>query len=135
MSRPSADVPANFKESANFTPAQPGDALAKGKWWEVYQDPQLNSLEEQIAVSNQTLKAAQAQFLQARAAVRVTPVEFLSDHVRQPGNLTHRAVAPTNPFSLPPKCGLTTISVLPVDVSYEADVWGRVRRTVEAEPL
>src|SRR5271166_4738874 len=59
--RPAAEVPANYKESASFAPAQPGDANAKGKWWEVYQDTQLNSLEEQIAVSNQTLKAAQAQ--------------------------------------------------------------------------
>ncbi len=90
--RPSADVPANYKESASFTAAQPGDAIAKGKWWEVYQDPQLNSLEEQIAVSNQTLKAAQAQFLQARAAVRVSRSSLYPTATGQPGDLTHRAI-------------------------------------------
>ena len=61
--RPAADVPADYKESANFKTAQPSDASAKGKWWEVYGDPQLDALEEQVSVSNQSLKAAQAQFV------------------------------------------------------------------------
>ena len=59
------ETPQNFKE------AQPSDQIAKGKWWEIYDDPQLNDLEEQIVVSNQTLKAEQAQFAAARAAVRI----------------------------------------------------------------
>ena len=129
--RPSADVPANYKESANFTAAQPGDAIAKGKWWEVYQDPQLSSLEEQIAISNQTLKAAQAQFLQARAAVRVSrsnlyPTASGSLAISRTGQSTNKPL-----FS---STGAKDYNdfLLPVDVSYEADVWGRVRRTVEA---
>ncbi len=71
--RPTAEVPTNFKETpANWKQAQPSDAIAKGKWWEIYQDPQLDALEEQIDVSNQSLKAAQEQFAQARAALRIT---------------------------------------------------------------
>src|SRR5580692_6522027 len=58
--RPTADVPSDFKENANWKTVQPGDETAKGKWWEVYQDPQLNELEEKVDVSNQSLKAAQA---------------------------------------------------------------------------
>ncbi|MGB0037027.1 MAG: hypothetical protein WBP79_16280, partial [Candidatus Acidiferrales bacterium] len=68
--RPTAEVPGTYKEIGNWKPAQPSDSASKGKWWETYQDPQLNALEEQINVSNQNLKAAEAQFAQARAAVR-----------------------------------------------------------------
>src|SRR5208337_5291067 len=49
--RPTTDVPSDYKESGNFKQAQPSDAIAKGKWWEIYSDPQLNALEEQISVS------------------------------------------------------------------------------------
>src|SRR3984885_8052279 len=77
--RPSTDVPADYQESADFKAAHPSDEIAKGKWWEVYGDPQLNSLEEQVTVSNQTLKEAQAQFLEARAAVRVARAGFFPD--------------------------------------------------------
>jgi outer membrane protein TolC len=70
--RPTTPAPPQFKElPPNWKPAEPSDQLAKGNWWEIFQDPQLNALEEQINVSNQTLKAAQAQFEQARAAVRI----------------------------------------------------------------
>src|ERR1039458_9430200 len=65
--RPNAEVPSDYKESENWKTAQPSDEIAKGKWWEVYGDPQLNALEEQVSLSSQTLKAAQAQCLQARA--------------------------------------------------------------------
>src|SRR5271167_1219328 len=68
--RPAATVPESYKENANWQAAQPSDASLRGKWWEIFDDPALNSLEEQVGVSNQTLKAAQDQFLQARAAVR-----------------------------------------------------------------
>src|ERR1700726_4795263 len=70
--RPTADAPAGYKEAdSEFKQAEPRDQIAKGKWWEIYDDPRLNSLEERISVSNQTLKAQQAQFAEARAALRV----------------------------------------------------------------
>ena len=129
--RPAADVPADYKENANFRPAQPSDAIGKGKWWEVYQDPQLNSLEEQIAVSNQTLKAAEAQFIQARAAVRVTRSNLFPTAT---GSL---AISRVGQSANKPLFSSTETKdyndfVLPVDVSYEADIWGRVRRSIEA---
>jgi len=57
-------APVAFKESPpeGFKQAQPSDALQKGKWWEIYEDPALNALEEQVSVSNQNLMAAEAQF-------------------------------------------------------------------------
>src|SRR5580693_9783037 len=74
--RPSTEVPADYQESADFKAARPSDEIAKGKWWEVYGDPQLNALEEQVTVSNQTLKEAQAQFAEARAAITVNRAAY-----------------------------------------------------------
>ncbi len=131
--RPSTEVPPAYKEQASpgFTAAQPADALAKGKWWEIYADPELNSLENQVAAANQSLKAAQAQFAQARAAVQVVRAAYYptvsggasASRIRQSQD---KAVVSTaskinyNDFQLP------------IDASWEPDVWGRVRRTVEA---
>ena len=70
-SKPAAPTPPGYKEvPPDWKTAQPNDQIARGKWWEIFQDPQLNALEEQINVSNQNLKAAEAQFRQARALVR-----------------------------------------------------------------
>jgi NodT family efflux transporter outer membrane factor (OMF) lipoprotein len=131
-SRPATVAPPEYKElPENWKTAQPNDQMAKGKWWEVFGDAQLNALEEQINVSNQTLKAAQAQFEQARAVVRINRsnlyptvtagVSVTRNH--QSINRPNGRLAPANTY---------TDLQLPVDAAYEADVWGRVRRTVEA---
>src|SRR5580704_11651328 len=76
-SRPSAPTPTDYKETPpNWKTAQPADQTLKGKWWEIYQDPQLNALEEKVNISNQSLKAAQAQFAQARATVRYNRADY-----------------------------------------------------------
>lgn len=131
-SRPATAAPPDYKElPQNWKTAQPSDQITKGKWWEVFQDSQLNGLEGQINVSNQTLKSAQAQFEQARALVRVNRSEqypyvtagMSATRNHQSGNRPSGRLAPTNTY---------TDLQLPVDASYEADVWGRVRHTVEA---
>jgi NodT family efflux transporter outer membrane factor (OMF) lipoprotein len=130
--RPTAEVPADFKEApSNWKTAQPSDALAKGKWWEVYDDPQLNALEEQVSVSNQNLKAAQARFLQARAAVRVTRSAYFPTISAGPGVSTLRQSQDKALFGITSPVNYNDF-LLPIDVSYEPDVWGRVRRSVEA---
>jgi NodT family efflux transporter outer membrane factor (OMF) lipoprotein len=130
--RPTTDVPSDYKEAASeFKQAEPRDQIAKGKWWEIYDDPRLNSLEERISVSNQTLKAQQAQFVEARAALRVAraqlyPTVSASLSASRTGQSQNRAL-----FSNPARQVYNDFS-LPFDVSYEPDVWGRVRRLVEA---
>ena len=126
--RPTAEVPADYKDAADWKTARPSDEIAKGKWWEIYQDQQLNSLEEQIAVSNQNLKAAEAQFAQARAALKVTQSGLFptvtgalsGSHFHQSSNRATGSATDYSDYDLP------------VDASYEPDVWGRVRREVEA---
>src|SRR5580700_6723506 len=64
------EAPNSFKESNQWQPARPADQASRGNWWEVFGDPDLNKLEEQVAGSNQNLKVAEARFHEARAAIR-----------------------------------------------------------------
>jgi len=130
--RPAAPAPPQYKElPPAWKAAQPNDQVAKGKWWEVFEDEQLNKLEEQINVSSQTLKAAQAQFEQARAIVRINRSN-LYPSVTAGVNVTRSHQSTNRPNGrLSPASNYTDLQ-LPVDASYEADVWGRVRRAVEA---
>jgi NodT family efflux transporter outer membrane factor (OMF) lipoprotein len=130
--RPTAPAAPQYKETPpNWKTAQPSDQAAKGKWWEVFQDAQLNALEEQINVSNQTLKAAEAQFDQARQLVRVNRASYYptitagvaASRVRASTARPNGQFISANPY---------TDLLLPVDLSYEVDVWGRVRHTVQA---
>jgi len=68
--RPPAEVPPAYKEVGNWKVARPNEQKLGGNWWEIFQDPQLNALEQQVNISNQNLKAAQAVYTQARALVR-----------------------------------------------------------------
>ena len=131
-SRPSAPVPTDYKETPqNWKPAQPADQTLRGKWWEIYQDPQLNALEEKINISNQSLKAAQAQFEQARATVRYNRADYYPT-VTAGVSATRERLSRNRPLAITSGVTTTNDLVIPVDMSYEPDVWGRVRRTVEA---
>jgi NodT family efflux transporter outer membrane factor (OMF) lipoprotein len=130
--KPTAPAPPEYKElPPNWKTAQPSDQVAKGKWWEVFHDSQLNSLEEQVNVSNQTLKAAQAQFEQARAIIRINrSAQFPSVTAGVSG--TRNKLSRNRPNgNLSTTTSFTDLQI-PVDASYEVDLWGRVRKTVEA---
>jgi NodT family efflux transporter outer membrane factor (OMF) lipoprotein len=130
--RPAAPAPPEYQEvPPNWKTAQPSAELAKGKWWEIFQDPQLNGMEERINVSNQTLKAAQMQFEQARAVVRINRAD-LYPTVSAGVSVTQERLSQNRPNgALVSKNNYTDLQ-LPVDVSYEPDVWGRVRHVVQA---
>ena len=117
--------------SAHWKSAQPGDHVTRGKWWEIFEDANLDALEDQIDVSNQNIAQAEAQFRGARAAIRGARADFFPT-VTASASVT-RSKASANVGSTPgTPSGTTTIYQLPVDVSYEVDVWGRVRRNVES---
>src|SRR5246500_3405749 len=73
---PVAQVPAAYKEVGDWKPAEPNDQKLGGEWWTIFQDPQLDALEQQINVGNQNLKAAEAQFQQARAVLRYNRADY-----------------------------------------------------------
>lgn len=138
---PAGPTPAAFKEQQQPAPgggaagdwkrAQPGDASLRGKWWQLFGDPQLDALEERIALSNQTLKAAVAQYLAARDQVRVARAGYYPTLSLGP-SATHTHESQSQPGTVP---GVTRYSfntfVLPLQASWEPDLWGQVRRTVE----
>jgi NodT family efflux transporter outer membrane factor (OMF) lipoprotein len=124
--------PQSFKEAGEWQPAQPGDQGLRGKWWEIFGDPGLNALEEQVTVSNQDLKAAEARFREARALVRFNRAsEFPTISVGPNANYVKDSNnTPAFPTSVS-RSGAGDF-ILPFDLSYEIDLWGRVRRTVAA---
>jgi NodT family efflux transporter outer membrane factor (OMF) lipoprotein len=128
--RPMALAPAAYKEINGWKVAQPQDKVIRGTWWEVFADPQLNALEAQVDVSNQTLAVAEAQFQQARALVREARASYFPTVSLGAGVArTHGAFQGTGGATS--RVTSSDFS-LPIDVSWELDVWGRIRRTVEA---
>jgi len=129
---PSVQAPPAYKELGNWKPAQPNDQNLGGNWWEIFQDSQLNALEQQINVSNQNLKAAEAQFRQARAVLRYYRADYYPTVTAGLSGSRTR----TSAHRPPPSSTFNGITyndfTLPFDVSYQADVWGRVRRNVES---
>jgi NodT family efflux transporter outer membrane factor (OMF) lipoprotein len=129
-SRPPAPAPPEFKETpANWKQAEPSDQVLRGKWWEIYQDPQLNALEEDVNVSNQNLKAAQAQFDQARALFRYNRAD-LYPTISAGVSATRERFSTNRPLATAVPSGTTNDLILPADMSYEPDVWGQVRSNV-----
>jgi NodT family efflux transporter outer membrane factor (OMF) lipoprotein len=126
---PPAAQPQVFKEAANWKPAEPHDEEARGPWWDLFGDPTLASLEARIDVSNQTVKIAEARFAQARAALRGARANLYPQVVASPGATTAR---PSGTRATSPFHDAYGDLLLPLDVSYEADVWGRLHGLTEA---
>ncbi len=128
--RPTAVIPAEFKEMKDWKVAQPKDEAIKGAWWEMFNDPLLNSLEKQVVISNQNVAAAEAQFRQAQALVRVSRAGYFPTLTA--GVSVNRSRTSDTIGSTPRSGGTFTDYQLPIDFSWEIDIWGKIRRTVEA---
>ena len=129
--RPTAPVPGVYKEVEGWKAAQPRDEAIRGAWWEIFNDPQLNALEERVNISNQNVQVAEAQFRQAGALLRAAQASYFPTATA--GASYTRSVRSSNLTQVP---GLTTKVIddylLPANLSWELDVWGRIRRIVEA---
>jgi NodT family efflux transporter outer membrane factor (OMF) lipoprotein len=121
------------KENANWQVAQPADAAQRGEWWKIFADEQLNTLEPQIATNNQDLKAADARFREARALIRFNHASLYPTVGATPfaGGLRDSSNRPYFNANNSLGKGVGDIQ-LPLDLNYEIDVWGRVRRTISA---
>jgi NodT family efflux transporter outer membrane factor (OMF) lipoprotein len=133
--RPAAPVPPAFKEPppAGWKEAQPNDALLKGKWWELYNDAQLNALEEQVVISNQNVLLAEAQFRAARDTVRIARAALFPTIGTSPAISVSRAGGANGSSTVAGGSGSSSVRSsysLPFDFSYQVDLWGSIRRTV-----
>ena len=125
--------PDAYKENSNWQVAQPADAASRGEWWKIFGDAELNTLEPQVGANNQDLKAADARFREARALIRFTHASLYPTIGTTPfaGGLRESSNRPYRTANSVTGNGFGDIQ-LPVDLNYEIDVWGRVRRTVSA---
>jgi NodT family efflux transporter outer membrane factor (OMF) lipoprotein len=132
--RPPAPVPQAFKEKppSGWKEAQPSDAALKGKWWEIYNDPQLNALEEQVSISNQNVLAAEGQYRAARAAVQVARAALYPTLTAGPTAEVAQGTGGVSANQVAAAGGVHTNYQIPVDVSYQVDLWGSIRRNVRA---
>jgi NodT family efflux transporter outer membrane factor (OMF) lipoprotein len=143
--RPEVQAPATYKESGasavvvpppnpaggGWHPANPSDGMLRGNWWEIYQDPQLNKLEDRVASNNPNLRQALETYLAASEAVNVIRANyypFLSGNA----SMSRGRVSSHRPQSSGSPTSATGDFVLGGQASWEPDLWGRVRRQVEA---
>jgi len=128
---PTAPTAPTYKELANWKTAEPNDEHLGGNWWEIFNDPQLNALERQISVSNQNLKAAVAQYQQARAAVRSSRADYYPTLTADPSAVREK-YSENRPASSRATQGVTFNDfTVPLNLSYQVNAWGRVSRNVE----
>jgi len=143
--RPAYDAPATYKETGASTvltpppspagggwqPASPSDGMVRGKWWEIYQDPQLNQLEERIAANNQSLRQALETYLAARDQVAAAR-SALFPRFSAGASAARNNISMNGPSYSPGKPTGYSDFMLGGQGSWEPDFWGRIRRTVEA---
>jgi outer membrane protein TolC len=128
------ESPTQFKESGGWTVAQPQDAALRGKWWEIYNEPELNALEDQLNIDNQNIRQAFENFMEARALVREARSQYFPT-VGVGGSYT-RSRSSSNVGSAA-SSGTTggkqsQVFSIPGVVSWEPDLWDKVRNTVRA---
>jgi NodT family efflux transporter outer membrane factor (OMF) lipoprotein len=137
--KPSVETPPAYKEAeggAKWQIAQPKDDVIRGAWWELFNDPQLNALEAQVVISNQNIAVAEAQYRQALALVQAARAGYFPT-VGVNGSATRSRT----PFISGGSSGSSRTSssagavnnfLVSGNASWEPDIWGKVRRTVEA---
>lgn len=124
--------PASFLESPDWKTAQPNDSVVRGDWWAVFNEPELSALEVQVAAANPTVRAAEASFRQARAAVRINRTALFPALTVGPSISSNHLSANSPTGSITARGATFANFSLPVDLSYEADLWGRIRRAITA---
>jgi NodT family efflux transporter outer membrane factor (OMF) lipoprotein len=121
--RPAFDVAAAYKEQEGWKPSEPSDALDRGAWWEIFHDPVLDDLEAQLNISNQNVKAAAAAVEESRALLRQARAGYWPS-VSFNADRTRTVQGKSNP---------ATITTASIGGSWDIDLWGKIRRTVESD--
>src|SRR5262249_47442835 len=131
---PTAPMTPDFKEllPAGWKEAQPQDDKIRGNWWEMFCDPQLNALEEQVNISNQNIATAEANFREARAAIKVARADLFPTLTLNPTANVSQSPNARTVNSTGTSIGTGKFFQVPLDFSYEIDAWGRVRNNIKA---
>jgi NodT family efflux transporter outer membrane factor (OMF) lipoprotein len=124
-------VPDSYKEMTGWKSGQPREEVTRGKWWEIFGDADLNGLEDQIDLNSQTIAQAEANYRGARAAVRVARAGLFPQVTTSPTVTGARNSADTTTTALFRQPSATPLINIPFDATWDADVWGRIRKTIE----
>lgn len=132
--RPTAEVPNTWKAEGPWQTAAPKDAIPKGTWWQIYHDSELDRLEQELLQANQSLTAARDRLSQARSMARVASAAYFPTLSTDPSGERQRLSGnrPLSGSTVATAPVTQNIFTLPFSVSYEADLFGRVRRNLEA---
>ena len=137
--RPSLEVPESYKEARDWKPAEPQDTKPRGNWWDLYDDPDLDALMRQVAVSNQNVRLAAARYDQAvallgnaRSGYFPTITADVSSTRSQNALTVGGGGTATTSASAAGGSGIRTQDRVTATMNWELDVWGRIRRTVES---
>lgn len=136
--QPAVEQPAAYKESGPWKKAEPSDDISKGDWYTVFHDSKLNELETQAQAASQTLRAAVARVSEARAVARQSEADFFpaldftATGSRQRTSPNNGAAVAQAPPGTVKATTFNSATVVPFDLSYELDLWGKVRRAFEA---
>lgn len=123
------DPPPAYKETAGWKIATPSDAVPRGQWWKQFEDPQLDALEAELAAANQSLKAALARLEQARAQTRIARAAWFPSLTAQ-ASATRGEASIYAPGYVPGRSRTGDSFIAGADLSYEVDLFGRIRNTV-----
>jgi NodT family efflux transporter outer membrane factor (OMF) lipoprotein len=124
------ETPANFKETGGWTVAQPQDAALRGKWWEIYNEPELNALEEELNVDNQNIRESFESYMEARALVHEARSQLFPT-VSLGASYT-RSQSSSTLGSGTASGNQSQVFSLPGEVSWEPDLWGKVRNAIHS---
>ena len=137
--RPSLEVPESYQEAKDWKPAEPQDTKPRGNWWDLYDDPDLDALMRQVAVSNQNVRLAAARYDQAvallgnaRSGYFPTITADVSSTRSQNALTVGGGGTATTSASAAGGSGTRTQDRVSATMNWELDVWGRIRRTVES---
>ena len=128
--RPDAEVPQAYKEAGAWKLAQPQDEASRGKWWEIFKDPQLGALLEQVEISNQNVLASEAQFRRARSLLAASRAGYFPTVTADASIVRSRSASGLVGGTTAGR--IITNRSATLDAGWELDLWGRVRRTVES---
>lgn len=128
--RPDAPSAPAFKELAGWKPADPRDGIDRGAWWSVYNDPVLDGLEKQVAISNQTVKQSEAAYRQATALIREAQSGLFPTLSVSPGLSRSKNSSGSSSFG---RGGATSEYSFQGSASWTLDVWGQIRREIESQ--
>jgi NodT family efflux transporter outer membrane factor (OMF) lipoprotein len=122
-------TPADFSKTDGWKVAQPSDNVLHGKWWEIFNDPKLDALEDKVNISNQNIQSAMANYMAARALVKQARSQYFPTVSVGPAITSSRQGAAASLAVTP---GTSTFFSLPFDATWVPDLWGRVHNEVRA---